>query len=391
MKFKNLLVLCNTFPDENNTFVGGIFVKEQVKHLKNYFENVYVISPIAYGMGYLREAHPKNYVFDNVHVYFPKYFNFPLFYFHFQNFWVNLEYSSICSLIKRENLQFDLIHAHYTWPSGAVAVELKKKFRVPVVITEHTHLTLYRELEKENKQYINTWKLCDAIIRVNKKDIPLIVNRGGVPAQKVFHVVNGFDPFKFKSIPKECARLKLGLNNDLFIIFSVGRLYEEKGLNYLVDAIKEVVITRTDILCVIGGSGPLKDKLQKQIDSLNLQNHVLLIGFVPDELLAFWMYACDIFALPSLSESFGIVQIEALACGKPVIATYNGGSEEIIVSNNYGYLVEPKNSNALAKSIITALAKEWDIQYIKQYSEQFTWGNIAKSIISVYVKVLSIS
>ena len=200
-------------------------------------------------------------------------------------------------------------------------------------------------------------------------------------------MANGFDSLKYKFIPKDDARHKLGLKKDLNIIFNVGRLYEEKGQKYLIDAIKEVVKTRKNVLCIIGGSGPLRENLQNQINDLNLQDHVLLIGFVPDELLPFWMYACDIFVLSSLSESFGIVQIEALACGKPVVATYNGGSEEIIVSNNYGYLVEPKNSIDLAKIIGNALETKWDSQCIKRYSEQFAWENVAKDIISVYLKI----
>ncbi|AKB58118.1 glycosyltransferase [Methanosarcina barkeri] len=387
MKFKNLLIICNTFPDKDNTFVAGIFVKEQVKHLKKYFENIYVISPVAYGMEYLRKTHLEKYTFDNVHVYFPKYFNLPFFYFHFRDFWVNLEYSCIYDLIKRENLQFDLVHAHYTWPSGAVAIELKKKFRVPVVITEHTHITLYKELKKKNKQYINTWKQCDAIIRVNKKDIPLIVDQGEVPAQKIFHVVNGFDPLKFKYITKDDARHKLGLKNDLKIVYNVGRLYEEKGQNYLIDAINEVVKTRKDVLCIIGGSGPLRDKLQNQINDLNLQNHVLLIGFVPDELLSFWMYACDVFVLPSLSEGNPTVMFECLGCGKPFVGTKVGGVPEIIISDDYGLVVEPKNSKDLANMIKIALDKKWDSQHIKRYGEKFTWENITKDIISVYMKI----
>lgn len=96
------------------------------------------------------------------------------------------------------------------------------------------------------------------------------------------------------------------------------------------------------------------------------------------------MNACDVFVLPSLAESFGIVQIEAMACGKPVVATYNTGSEEIITSEELGLLVEPANPKELGEKILIALDKEWDDERIRKYAEQFSWEKIAREIVKVY-------
>ena len=101
------------------------------------------------------------------------------------------------------------------------------------------------------------------------------------------------------------------------------------------------------------------------------------------------MNASDLFVLPSLSESFGIVQIEAMACGVPVVATINGGSEEIITSEDYGLLVEPANPEDLAEKILIALNKEWDKEKIRKYAEQFTWERIAERIHEIYCRVVS--
>lgn len=145
MPEKNLLVISNNFPNEDNTFVGDIFVKEQINYLRHYFDNVYVVSPVAYGMEHLRKTEHSDYQFDNVQVFFPKYVNNPLFWYYGRSLWVNLEARAVMSLIERENLHFDLIHAHFTWPSGAVAVALKQKYSIPVVITEHTSGPLPRQ------------------------------------------------------------------------------------------------------------------------------------------------------------------------------------------------------------------------------------------------------
>ena len=128
----------------------------------------------------------------------------------------------------------------------------------------------------------------------------------------------------------------------------------------------------------------MRNKLINMIKDSNLSANVVLMGQVSHKDISILINASDIFVLPSLSESFGIVQIEALACGKPVVATINGGSEEIITSEQYGYLVEPGNVKQLAEKIIKALDKDWDAEVIRAYASIFTWKKIAKKIVSIY-------
>jgi len=171
------------------------------------------------------------------------------------------------------------------------------------------------------------------------------------------------------------------------VVFSLGHLIERKGFQYLIEAMKDVINQRDDVICFIGGGGPLKNKLEKIINKAGLVEHVKLIGKVPDDKLKYWMNAADLFVLPSLSESFGLVVLEALAVGTPVVATINGGSEEIIVSEDYGLLCPPKDPECLAEKILIALEKEWDREKIKSYAEQFRWNNIVKNIIAVYTNM----
>ncbi|WP_026068736.1 glycosyltransferase family 4 protein [Methanomassiliicoccus luminyensis] len=383
MSERNLLIISNDFPNQDNSYIGGIFVKEQVKYLKHHFDKVYVVSPVAHGMERLRNTKHDDYQFDDVQVFFPRYINNPLFWNHGRFMWVNLELRAIESLIKRERINFDLIHAHFTWPSGAVAVELKRIMGIPTIITEHTHQTLYKAIRQKNRHFINTWRDCDALIRVNKKDISQICSCGINPS-KVHYIANGYDPKKYHPISMDRARQLLGLPTDSKIILNIGRLYEEKGQKFLISAIGEIIGERDDFICYIGGSGPLRHNLEQQIVSLGLEKYIKLVGFIPDEQMYLWMNACDIFVMPSLAESFGIVQLEALACGKPILATRNGGSEEIIISDRYGILAEPGDSDDLAEKIHMALDREWDREAIKQYAERYTWENISKEILCIY-------
>lgn len=386
---KNLLVVVNNFPNEDNSYIVNIFVKEQVKALGPYFQNIFVIVPFPAGLQYKRKTRYENYCFDNVRIYFLKYLNplFPITWKYFREIWIYQEAQAIVNLIKKENINFDLINAHYTWPSGAVAVELKKQFNVPLVITEHAHVTLYPLIEKRDKILVDIWNQADAVIRVNKKDIPLFSTIA--PRNKFFYVPNGYNRDDISYIPQETARGKLGLPLDKKILFNLAGLYPYKGHRYLIQAMKEVIEERDDVLCFIGGSGHLEKELKKQIKRLGLENHVKLLGFIPHDEVACWNSAADLFVLPSLNESFGIVQIEAMACRKPVAATYNCGSEEIITSEDYGLLCESANPKALAKNILIALDKEWDNDKIVEYAEQFTWENNAKETIKLYENLIS--
>ena len=388
MSEKNLLVISNSFPNKDNTFVGDVFVKEQIKYLRHYFDNVYVVSPVAYGMERLRKTEHSDYQFDNVQVFFPKYINNPLFWYYGRSLWVDLEAKAILSLIKEKDLRFDLIHAHFTWPSGAVAVALKQKYPIPVVITEHTSNTFTKAIETQDKVFTDTWGKADKIIRVKQGDVSAF-SRVNIPLQNIVSIPNGYDNKKFHPMGGQRCRERLHLPLDKKLILNVGNLYDEvKGHKYLIEAISHIVKTRKDILCGIVGAGKLRNTLERQIRSLGLEDHVMLAGGKPHDEIPFWMNACDLFVLPSLNEGNPTVMFEALGCGKPFVGTRVGGVPEIIASDEYGLLVEPADSDDLAKKILVALDREWDREAILAYAERFTWENIAKEIMGVYEQVL---
>jgi len=385
---KNLLVVVNDFPNQDNSYIASIFVKEQIKALSPFFQNVFVIVPYPAGLEYKRRAHYENYIFDNVRVYFLRYFNllFPITWKYRRDIWLYREVQAIIKLIEKENMTFDLINAHYTWPPGAVAVELKRRYNVPLVITEHAHTTLYPLIQRRDEILVNTWNATDAIVRVNRKDIPLFSTI--MPKSKIFFIPNGYNSAEIGYLPMEIARAKLRLPLDKQILFNLGILYPYKGQRYLMQAVNEIVRVRKNILCLIGGSGPLKRELDKQIKQLDLEKYVKLLGGITHDQVTYWYNACNIFVLPSLSESFGIVQLEAMACGKPLVATYNGASEEIITSEEYGLLCQPANPKELAEKILIALDKKWNGARIIKYANQFSWENNAKQTVSLYQNIL---
>ncbi|WP_321480785.1 glycosyltransferase [uncultured Bacteroides sp.] len=141
------------------------------------------------------------------------------------------------------------------------------------------------------------------------------------------------------------------------IVFSLGRLIKYKGYEYLIKAAQQI---SDDYVILIGGSGPLKDELQTLICEWGLEEKVKLIGFISENALPHYFEACDLFCLSSIqkTEAFGIVQIEAMSCGKPVVATRikESGVSWVNADGISGLNVEPQDVEALAKAITTILS-----------------------------------
>ncbi|KLK87353.1 glycosyl transferase family 1 [Methanoculleus sediminis] len=382
MKDKTLLILSPSYPNEDESFIAETFVKYQVAELKQYFKKVIIIAPVLRSFGYLKKDRLcKDYTYDNVEVYYPRCIYIPLLW--LSKIAIDNRLQVVERCIKEHHLHFDLIHAHFTWPSGYIGVRLKEKYGKPVITTIHENGDWFDQEVGTDHPLINTaWSGADALIRVNRKDVPVLKRYN----EQVYSIPNGFSP-AFHPIDTAVARERLGLPRDAKIIFTLGGLIKRKGFNYLIDATEQVCSQRDDVLCFIGGAGPERGSLQGQIGRLRLGEKVKLLGSVPSDILPLWMNACDIFVLPSLSESFGVVQIEAMACGKPVISARNRGSEEVIVSDLHGLLVEPADSEDLAEKILMALDREWNPEAILAYAERYTWDNIGKKIVDVYIRL----
>jgi glycosyltransferase involved in cell wall biosynthesis len=297
-------------------------------------------------------------------------------------------YAHVKSLMQKRGTRFDLIHSHFTWSAGYAGARLKEEYDVPFVVTGHgydVYSLPFKDDEWRAKiEYVlNT---ADHIITVSQSNLACIQKLD--VSTPVTVIPNGFrsDLF-YPRDPLKC-RKALNLPLDKKIILAVGNLEPVKGQTHLVEAVQRIVRERKDILCVIVGAGKVRTALERQIRSLGLEDYILLAGGKPHDEIPLWMNACDLFVLPSLRESFGVVQIEAMACGKPVVATRNGGSEEVVISDAYGLLAEPADPEDLAKNILVALDREWDSEVLLAYAERYAWEKIAKEIMTIYQGVL---
>ncbi len=397
MKSKNLLIIANSFPHKNCLY-GGIFVKEQVDVLAEYFNKVYIIAPTPHlpeffgrfewiPESWRKGINPIDYSYKNISVYFPNFFMPPLNFLRKE--YAERAYKSTLKLILKENINFDIIHAHFIYYAGYVGAKLKEKYKKPLIITGHGTDVYELPFRFKNFEKMTKYALSNAdyIITVSKSNYMKLMELG-VEKEKANVIPNAYDANKFKQISKEQCRNKLNIPKDVKIIISVGMLEHVKGHEYLIKAVNKVVNEKRDILCFIIGSGQLKAKLQKLINDLNLNDYVKLIGAKPHDEIPLWMNACDLFVLSSLNEGNPTVMFECLGCGKPFVGTNVGGVPEIIINDKLGYICGPKNPDELAEKILLALNKEWDEEYILDYSKKFTSDEIAKEIFKIYEKVI---
>ena len=213
---------------------------------------------------------------------------------------------------------------------------------------------------------------------------------------KTIIIPGGCDISKFKpSEGKEKIRIKLGLPANKFIFLTVRRLVKRMGLENLIRAASYIRKKNRSFLILIGGSGYLKEKLERMINELKLSESVKLLGFIKEERLPWFYQAADLFILPSVTlEGFGLSTIESLATGTPVLATPVGGSIEILSSLDKDLLFEDIGSLAIARKILHYVNHPQKLQQIQEKCrsyvvERYSWEKITSQIERTYFRTLS--
>ena len=247
-------------------------------------------------------------------------------------------------LIKKEDI--DIIHGHYLFPAGAAAVEVGNKHNIKTYVTAHGSdmFELYKSKPFMRPTIKKVLKNADGIFAVSKALRQEIIATGvsGI-AEKTKLSWNSVDITKFSLKDDDSFKKEFGLFDKPIVLF-VGNLIKRKNVGALLEAKK---IAKSDYYLVIVGDGPLSKKLRKKVEDENIPD-VIFTGSRTD--VENIIPNCDFLVLPSFSESFGLVLIEALACGKPVIGSDVGGISEII-NDDVGLLVNPNDVSSISNSI----------------------------------------
>lgn len=315
-------------------------------------------------------------------------------YSHLPDFVDNLE-----SFRKYNNLQYDLIFSHY-WLSALAGTYLQQCWHVPHITMFHTlgaaknaiNEGAYLSLdEDELRLRIETERSlvqkCHHVIAPTETEKDKLIQHYGASSEKISVVPCGVNLEQFKALDKEQARQYLGSGNEKIILF-VGRIDPLKGIDKLIRALPYLRHIQGLRLLVIGGGENSQheiEQLQKLACNLKIQNSVTFLGLVKHEQLPYFYSAADACVIPSYYESFGLVALESLACGTPVVTTDVGDFKSIIREGETGYVVGDNAPHRLADKIALLLSRpSTDIksaQLIRATVSKFSWSNIAEAII----------
>lgn len=299
---------------------------------------------------------------------------------------------SIIPILKKIQHNYDIIHIHLPNPMANLAVFLTQP-KAKIILHWHSDIIRQKKLLKLYAP-LQTWllKKADKIVITT----PTYVEGSSTLKKykdKITCIPIGIDNKELTVNETKLNELKKEYKGKK-IVFYLGRLVYYKGIEYLIEASKSLP---DDTIILIAGIGELKDKLQKQIHFYNLEDKVKLLGKIPFEELGAYYQLCDIFCLPSTerSEAFGVVQIEAMAFGKPVISTSIKGSgvDWVNLNNVSGIIVPPKDANKLAEAIIELLTDEKKYQQLsigakKRYEEEFTKEKMVEKFRNLYLEIL---
>lgn len=241
----------------------------------------------------------------------------------------------------------DLVHAHNSLYAGVIAVRLKKEHGIPFVLTEHSSAYLTNRLQKWQRPIArHVLEHASARLAVSNhlgKTIEQCFP--GIPWEWMPNILDRL--FEYQD-PSESKTL---VTHKEFRFLTVGSLIPVKGHETLLKAFSWAFKGNPQVHLRIGGDGPLWSRLEALSENLGIKQQVKFLGRLTRKQVLAEMRGCDVFVLSSLHETFGVVLIEALACGKPIIATACGGPEEIVNETN-GILVPPGDEITLGRAMI---------------------------------------
>lgn len=274
----------------------------------------------------------------------------------------------------------DLVLAYWVYPDGYAALRVARKLGVPCVVGALGSDIHVRDGLNALLTRLTITK-ADALLTVSEAMRQAAIDDFGAAPARVHTIVNGFNTSVFGLKDRQLARQELGLGQDQQMVVYVGRFVEAKGMRELIAAARQLASTNERFRLALVGDGVMRPELLAMVAAAGLTGKVLVPGGQPPEQVAQWISASDVLTLPSWSEGYPNVVVEALACGRPVVATDVGGTREIVNADN-GILIPPRDTAALLAGLDKALRTTWNHQAIAA-SMRRSWDDVALETMQV--------
>lgn len=277
--------------------------------------------------------------------------------------------------------QPDLIFSIFLYPEGYAALRIGRELSVPVVamgIGSDIHSIGDRISESRTREVLRE---SDYLVTVSG-DLRQRALAMGAHPDRSRAIVNGCDPSVFHPADCKAARTQLNLDPKAPTVVYIGRMDLRKGLRELIQASAKLHATRPDLQVYLVGEGPDRAQISASIEAAAAGSYIHACPpCAPDE-VAVWMTAADAVTLPSYMEGCPNVVLEALACGRPVVATRVGGIPEIM-NDDCGQLIPPRDSAALAEALDAVLTRSWDPVAISARWSR-SWATVARELLEVF-------
>jgi D-inositol-3-phosphate glycosyltransferase len=318
---------------------------------------------------------------------------------------------NILAFAAQEGLRYDVIHSHY-WQSGLAAEALRAAWPgTPIVHMFHTLGHMKNQIAREDSERApqsrldgeaHVVQIADQLIAATPAEVEQLVQMYQAPRSKIAIVPPGVDLAHFHPIARLTAKQMIGIPPQRKNILFAGRIEPLKGIDTLVEAIallKQRRITDLSDTCVtIIGGNPWADTLDEEMErlqrmciELGLDDLVAFAGARDQQILPYYYAAAEMVVMPSHYESFGMVALEAMAMGTPVIASEVGGLAYVVRNGYNGFLVPRRDAQALARRISDLLNDQSLRDYLShnatRYARDYDWSIIAERIAGVYGEV----
>lgn len=307
---------------------------------------------------------------------------------------------------QQAGVKYEIVHTNY-WISSWVGMQLNKIQGSKQVHTYHSlGAVKYKSVSTipliaktrlaVEKEVLETAERIVATSPQEKEHMRSLVSAKG----NIDIIPCGTDVHKYGSISREQARAKLGIDLETKVVFYVGRFDPRKGIETLVRAVGQSKLRGTDLKLIIGGGsrpghtdGMERDRIESIVDELGMSDFTIFPGRLGDDVLPVYYSAADLCVVPSHYEPFGLVAIEAMASGTPVVASNVGGLQFTVVPEETGLLAAPKDEVAFAAAIDRILLNPtWRNQLgqaaRKRVETKFSWEGVASQLSELYTEIL---
>ena len=298
---------------------------------------------------------------------------------------------------QREGRHYDVVHSHY-WLSAWIGQRLSESMDIPHVVTFHT-LALIKmqsragEVEPEERAQVerDAMLTADRIIAFSGHERDAMARLYGADPARVMLVPCGVDLSKFRPLDQKEVRKRLGLNGEKILLY-VGRVEPLKGLDLLVETAAQMEAGEHNVrMMVVGGGGPGEpetDRVRRLAEQRQVDGLIDFVGRVNHDELPLYYNAADVCVVPSYYESFGLVALESMACGTPVVASRVGGLPTIVHHGHTGYLKSWRCPEAFANSVEMIISSSGLQESMgaaaRRRAELMGWSNVASMISQEY-------